>query len=316
MKYQRYPEIEPYNTFELSVSDIHTIYVEEVGNREGKPVIFVHGGPGGGTGMTDRRYFDPAVYRTILFDQRGCGKSHPTAELKENDTWALVSDMERIRTRLGIDTWCVFGGSWGSTLSLTYAIKHPERVKALILRGIFMLRPSELHWFYQEGASHIFPDYWEGYLAPIPLNERDDLIKAYYKRLTSNDEKVRLEAAKAWSTWECATSKLIPNKESIEEAQKDSWALAFARIECHYFVNNGFFPSESWILDNIESIRSIPAVIVQGRYDVVCPMRSAWDLHRKWPEAKLIVSTSSGHSATEAETTEALVEACEQFKGL
>jgi proline iminopeptidase len=316
MPFERYPVIEPYKTFQLPVSDLHTLYVEESGNPQGNPVIFVHGGPGGGTSGVDRRYFDPKAYRIILFDQRGAGKSTPTAELKENDTWSLVADMETIRSHLGIEKWLVFGGSWGSTLSLTYAITHPERVKALVLRGIFMLRKSELIWFYQEGASHIFPDYWEGYLAPIPENERGNLMEAYYKRLTSSDEQTRIEAAKAWSTWECATSKLIPNDDMIQKAQEDTWALAFARIECHYFVNKGFFSSDAWILENIHKIKHIPAVIVQGRYDVVCPMRSAWDLYRKWPEAKLIVTPNSGHSASESETTSHLIAACEEFKTL
>jgi proline iminopeptidase len=316
MSFERYPPIEPYKTFQLPVSDLHTLYVEESGNPDGKPVIFVHGGPGGGTSGVDRRYFDPKAYRIILFDQRGAGKSTPTAELKENDTWALVADMETIRSHLGIDKWLVFGGSWGSTLSLTYAITHPERVKALILRGIFMLRQSELRWFYQDGASHIFPDYWEGYLAPIPENERGNLMEAYYSRLTCPNEEIRMEAAKAWSTWECATSKLIPNMDMIKKAQDDTWALAFARIECHYFVNKGFFSSDEWILENLDKIRDIPTFIVQGRYDVVCPMRSAWDLHRKLPLSKLVVTPNSGHSATETETTSQLIAACEEFKTL
>jgi proline iminopeptidase len=292
------------------------LYVEECGNPQGNAVVFIHGGPGGGIGPGDRRYFDPEIYRIVLFDQRGAGKSTPTAELEGNDTWSLVSDIEAIRSHLKIEKWVVFGGSWGSTLSLTYAISHPDRVKALILRGIFMLRQSELKWFYQDGASNIFPDYWEGYKNVIPKEEQSDYITAYYKRLTSTNEQIRVNAAKAWSTWECATSKLIPNDEMISKAAKDEWALAFARIECHYFINKGFFNSDEWILENVDKIRNIPGFIVQGRYDVVCPAKSAWDLKQKWPEAELVITGNSGHSATEPETTAELVQACEGFKHL
>ncbi|KAI8926476.1 Alpha/Beta hydrolase protein [Entophlyctis helioformis] len=311
-----YPAVEPFKTELLPVSPVHTLYLEQSGNPNGKPVVYLHGGPGGGTSASDRCYFDPAVYRIVVFDQRGSGKSTPSAELDGNDTWSLVADIERSGAHLGIDKWVVFGGSWGSTLALVYAETHPAVVKALILRGIFMLRPSEIKWFYQEGASHLFPDYWDGYLEPIPVEERGDMIKAYYKRLTSPDENVRLTAAKAWSKWECATSKLLVDKEMIAKVDDDVWSLAFARIECHYFVNNGFFESDSWILDNVDKIRHIPAIIVQGRYDVVCPMRSAWDLSKAWPEAKLIVTPDAGHSAREIGNTSRLVEAADAFRTL
>ncbi|KAI8846541.1 Alpha/Beta hydrolase protein [Chytridium lagenaria] len=299
-----YSGVEPYETGFLPVSAIHTIYYEQSGNPEGNPVVYLHGGPGGGCSASDRNYFDPAVYRIILLDQRGSGKSTPPAELKENDTWALI------------EKWVVFGGSWGSTLALTYAIQHTDRVKALVLRGIFTLRKSEIKWFYQEGASHIFPDAWEGYLAPIPEEERGDMITAYYKRLTGDDEDARKNAGKAWSKWEMKTSKLYVDDALIARAENDVWADQFARIECHYFVNKGFFESDSWILDNVHRIRHIPGVIVQGRYDVVCPATTAWDLHKKWPEAKLHLIGDAGHSAKETGITRQLVIACEEFKNL
>eukprot|EP00842_Homolaphlyctis_polyrhiza_P002189 jgi/Hompol1/2971/HPOL_006298-RA len=307
---------QPFKSEHLQVSELHRIYIEQVGNPNGKPVLFVHGGPGGGTSTSDAGYFDPAVYRVILVDQRGAGKSTPTAELEGNDTWSLVADLEKVRLKLGIEKWVVFGGSWGSTLSLTYAISHPESVKALILRGIFLLRPSEIQFFYQDGASHLFADYWDKYLEVIPETERGDLVSAYYKRLTSSDLSVRLAAAKAWSTWECATSKLYVDPQMIAKAESDEWSLAFARIECHYFINNGFFPTNNWILENVHKIRHIPAVIVQGRYDVVCPMRSAWDLSKAWPEAKLHIVPDAGHSAKEKGITAKLVEAANQFRSL
>jgi proline iminopeptidase len=261
-----YPELEPYHHFQLPVSPKHSLYVEESGAKEGKPVLFVHGGPGGGTSGLDRRYFDPKKYRIVLFDQRGSGKSTPHADLEDNSTFTLVEDIEKIRTHLNIDKWVVFGGSWGSTLSLTYAISHPNRVKALILRGIFMLRRSELLWFYQEGASHIFADYFKEYRDHIPVEEQNDLIAAYYVRLTSPDPKIRLDAAKKWSRWEMATSKLEVNHEMVMKADQDAFALAFARIECHYFVNKGFFSSDEWILENLDKIKHIPISITQGRY--------------------------------------------------
>ncbi|WP_373998339.1 prolyl aminopeptidase [Bdellovibrio bacteriovorus] len=311
-----YPSIEPNNSGMLKVSDIHTLYWEECGNPQGKPVVFLHGGPGGGVAPDHRRFFDPKAYRIILFDQRGSGKSTPCAELRENNTWELIKDIETIRTMLKIDKWVVFGGSWGSTLALTYAISHPERVKALVLRGIFLCRPSEIKWFYQEGASEIFPDVWDEYLKPIPVAERGDMVTAYYKRLTHESSEVRLQAAKAWSKWEAATSRLIVDQNAIDEFDDPEYALSFARIECHYFTNNAFFSTNNWILENIEAIRKIPAVIVQGRYDVVCPARSAWDLHKAWPEAKFTIVSDSGHAAAEPGTRSALIEATDSFKHL
>ncbi|MBO9666149.1 MAG: prolyl aminopeptidase [Bdellovibrio sp.] len=304
-----YPVIEPYNKGFLKVSEIHNLYYEEVGNPKGKPVVFLHGGPGGGIATDHRRFFDPKVYRIILFDQRGSGQSTPCAELRENTTWDLVKDTERMREHFGIDKWVVFGGSWGSTLALAYAITHPERVKALVLRGIFLCRPSEIKWFYQEGASNIFPDVWDEYLKPIPVNERHDMVTAYYKRLTHTDANVRLEAAKAWSKWEAATSRLFVDKASIEEFDDPDYALSFARIECHYFTNNAFFETNNWLLENVNKIRHIPGFIVQGRYDVVCPATSAWELHKVWPEAKLQIIDDAGHAAAEPGTRSALIEA-------
>lgn len=311
-----YPVIEPYNKGMLKVSEIHTLYWEECGNPNGRPVVFLHGGPGGGVAPDHRRFFDPQAYRIILFDQRGSGQSTPCAELRENSTWDLVKDIETIREMLKIDTWVVFGGSWGSTLALTYAITHPERVKALVLRGIFLCRPSEIQWFYQEGASQIFPDVWDEYLKPIPENERHDLVAAYYKRLTHKNADIRLEAAKAWSKWEAATSRLIVDPKAVDEFDDPEYALSFARIECHYFTNNAFFATNNWILENIQKIRHIPGVIVQGRYDVVCPAKSAWELHKAWPEAKFTIIPDSGHAAAEPGTRSALIEATDSFKNL
>ncbi len=311
-----YSGIEPYNEFNLNVSTLHKIHVEESGNPNGKPVIFLHGGPGGGIEPLYRQYFNPEKWRIIIFDQRGCGKSTPHAELNENTTWDLVDDIEKIREYLGIQNWVVFGGSWGSTLSMSYAIKHPSRCKGLILRGIFMLRKKEINWFYQEGASYIYPDAWEYYLAPIPEAERGDLVAAYYKRLTSADDEVRIEAAKAWSIWEASTSKLFQSGDYLHHFEDSSIAEAFARIECHYFTNGGFFDTDEWILENINQIRHIPTVIVQGRYDVVCPMISAWDLHRKFPEADFHVVQDAGHSMTEAGITSKLVENTDKYSEL
>lgn len=308
-----YPSIEPYFQGTLQVSSLHTLYYEESGNPEGKPVVFLHGGPGGGSIPIYRQFFNPAQWRVILFDQRGCGKSTPHAELTNNTTWDLVSDIEKLRSHLSIPTWTVFGGSWGSTLALTYAQTHPTHCSGLILRGIFMLRAKEINWFYQSGASYIFPDAWEGYLAPIPEAERDNLVAAYYKRLTSDDPKIRQTAARAWSIWEASTSKLVPDESLVERFGSGSFANAFARIECHYFINKGFFEDENQLLNNVDRIRHIPAVIVQGRYDVVCPMTSAWDLHRVWPEADLTVVADAGHSATEPGIKSALVEAADRF---
>jgi proline iminopeptidase len=310
---QLYPEIKPYNIFSLKVSDLHTIHVEESGNPNGKPVVFLHGGPGGGIEPVYRQYFDPDIWRIIIFDQRGCGKSLPHAELEENTTWELVSDIEKIRKYLKIDKWAVFGGSWGSTLSLSYSIMHPERCEALILRGIFMLREKEIRWFYQEGCSYIYPDAWEKYIEPIDPSDRGDMVSAYYRHLTSKDMNVRLKAAKAWSIWEASTSKLYLNEKSLHHFENDNVADAFARIECHYFINKGFFEYDGWLLDQIDKIRHIPAVIIQGRYDVVCPMISAWDLHREWPEAKFHVVQDAGHSMTEEGIRSKLIEYTNYF---
>ncbi len=294
-----YPAIEPRRTGMLPVSDLHTVYWEESGNPGGIPVVFVHGGPGAGCDPVHRCFFDPERYRIVLFDQRGSGRSTPHAELRENTTWDLVADMERIRELLGIDRWVVFGGSWGSTLGLAYAETHPERTLGLILRGIFLLRDKEIRWFYQSGCDTIFPDAWEDYLAPIPAEERGDLVRAYHARLTSEDPAVRLAAAQAWSIWEARTSKLLVSEDMIDKYGADDFALAFARIECHYFVHRGFFSRDDQLLANIGKVRHLPAVIVQGRYDVVCPMMSAWDLHRAWPEAEFKVVPDAGHSAFE-----------------
>ena len=308
-----YPEIEPHSTGTLRVSSLHSIYYEESGNPDGKPVVFLHGGPGGGTDPKQRRFFDPQAYRIVLFDQRGCGQSTPHAELRENTTWDLVADMERLRNHLAIDRWQVFGGSWGSTLALAYAQTHPRRVSELVLRGIFLLRRAELLWFYQDGANHLFPDAWEAFLAPIPSAERGDLMKAYHRRLTSDDPATRLEAARAWSVWEASTSFLLQRPDYIANAAGDDFALAFARIEAHYFVHRGFLEREQQLIENVGRLRHIPSVIVQGRYDVVCPMASAWQLHRAWPEAELVVVPDAGHSAFEPGILEALVAATDRF---
>ncbi|MEM0981808.1 MAG: prolyl aminopeptidase [Cyanobacteria bacterium P01_H01_bin.58] len=311
-----YPPIEPHTINHLSVSDLHTLYIEESGNPKGKPVVFLHGGPGGGTIPLYRQFFDPTQWRIILFDQRGCGQSKPHAELTDNTTWHLVADIEKIRQHFGIEQWVVFGGSWGSTLAIAYAQTHPERCLGLILRGIFTLRPEEIQWFYQSGASYLFPDAWETYLAPIPVAERDDLLAAYYRRLTHADPAVQLEAAKAWSIWEASTSKLIPDISLVERFGEDDFAIAFARIECHYFTHGGFFEHPDQLLKQAERLRQIPGVIVQGRYDVVCPMKTAWELHRVWPEADLRIIANAGHSATEVGTIDALIEASDRFAQL
>lgn len=310
---QLYPPIEPYHSTSLPVSNLHTLYIEEVGNPDGKPVVFLHGGPGGGINGIYRQFFNPQQWRVVLFDQRGCGKSTPHAELEENNTWQLIEDIEKIRTHLGIDRWTVFGGSWGSTLALAYSQTYPERCSGLILRGIFTLRHKEIQWFYQEGASFLYPDAWEHYLAPIPVDERDDLVAAYYRRLTSNDPTVRIAAARAWSVWEASTSKLVPDAGLIDHFGEDEFAVAFARIECHYFMNRGFFEQDDQLLKNVDRIRHIPGVIVQGRYDVVCPATTAWELHRAWPEARFVMVQEAGHSATEPGISSALVEATDEF---
>jgi proline iminopeptidase len=311
-----YPAIKPYNTGFLPVSDGHELYFEESGNPKGKPAVFLHGGPGGGTDPKMRRFFDPKRYRIVLFDQRGSGKSRPHAGLEANTTWDLVEDTERLRKHLGIEKWLVFGGSWGSTLALAYAETHPDRVTELVLRGIFMLRRSELEWFYQnpQGAAQIYPDLWEEYVGEIPEAERSDMMSAYYKRLTSPDPAVLNRAATAWSVWEGATSYLRINPEYVARFREDAaFAAAFARIECHYFVNKGFLKSDTQLLDEVGRIRHIPGVIVQGRYDMVCPVRSAWDLHKAWPEADLRIVGEAGHSAFEPGITSELIAATDRF---
>lgn len=309
-----YPPLEPNRTGMLPVSGGHTIYWEESGNPKGKPVVFLHGGPGGGSEPKQRRFFDPAVYRIVLFDQRGCGKSTPFASLDDNTTWDLVSDIEALRTHLSIDKWQVFGGSWGSTLALAYAQKHPERVTELVLRGIFLLRKQEIDWFYQRGCSAIFADAWEEYYQHIPEAERGDLMRAYHRRLIDPDEKVRIEAARRWSQWEGRTSYHDPNPDMIARTGEEQFAIAFARIECHYFMNHGWFRNENQLLEDVSKIRHIPTVIVQGRYDVVCPMESAWALHRAFPEAELKLVGDAGHSAHEPGNVHELVSATDRFR--
>jgi proline iminopeptidase len=312
-----YPPIEPFERGRLKVSPPHELYYEQCGNPHGEPAVFLHGGPGGGLIPAYRQFFDPQNYRVVLFEQRGSGRSTPHASVEDNTTWHLVADIERLRERMGIERWLVFGGSWGSSLALAYAQTHPDRVTALVLRGIFLCREKEIRWFYQEGegTSAIFPDVWEEYVRIIPPAERGDMLRAYHRRLMSNDEATQLEAARAWSIWEGSTSKLLPDAELIEHAGEPQFALALARIECHYFVNNAFFESDNYLLENINKIHNIPAVIVQGRYDVVCPMMSAWDLHRAWPEAELKIIPDAGHSATEPGISSALVEATDGFRG-
>ena len=299
-----FPPLEPYRTGTLTVAELtadqcHTLYFEESGNPEGKPVVLLHGGPGGGSRPVYRQYFDPSVWRIVLFDQRGCGRSTPHGSLEKNTTWDLVADIEKLRSHLGIEQWTVVGGSWGSTLALAYAETHPDRCLGLVLRGIFMLRPQEIRWFYQEGASFIFPDYWEKYVAPIPPEERGDLVGAYYKRLTGDDLVEREAAAIAWSVWEGSTCSLLPDVEHQGEVADPTFAAAFSRIECHYFVNNGFLETENWLLDHVDRIRHIPGVIVQGRYDIVCPVQTAWELHRAWPEAAFHLIDDAGHAMDE-----------------
>ncbi|KKJ01123.1 prolyl aminopeptidase [Prochlorothrix hollandica] len=311
-----YPPLEPYDQGMLPVSDRHTLYFEQCGNPQGKAVVFLHGGPGGGIQPLYRQFFDPDRWRVVLFDQRGCGRSTPHAELRDNTTWDLVADIERLREHLGLETWVVFGGSWGSTLALAYGQTHPDRCQGLILRGIFMLRPQEIHWFYQSGANAIFPDAWEHYLQPIPPDERDDLLHAYYRRLISDDPEIQGEAARAWAVWEGRTSKLLPDPQLQIKFNETAFALAFARIECHYFVHGGFFEEPDQLLRRVDRIRQIPGVIIQGRYDVVCPAVSAWDLHRAWPEAAFHLVADAGHAATEPGILSALVETTDLFAAL
>ncbi|MCL7462771.1 prolyl aminopeptidase [Pseudomonas sp. NW5] len=307
-----YPDIKPYARHSLAVDGQHTLYVDESGSPDGLPVLFVHGGPGAGCDASSRRWFDPSLYRIVTFDQRGCGRSTPHASLENNTTAHLIADIEQIRAQLDIERWVLFGGSWGSTLSLAYAQAHPERVLALILRGIFLCRPQEIHWFYQSGASRLFPDYWEDYLAPIPPEEQDDLLGAYYRRLTGSDQIAQMQAAKAWSVWEGRTATLRPNHEVVERFADPHRALSIARIECHYFTHQAFLAPDQ-LLQHMPRIAHLPGVIVHGRYDVVCPLDNAWALHKAWPGSELLIIRDAGHAAAEAGITDALIRASDRI---
>ena len=309
-----YPEIEPFDAGTLAVDERHTLHYEQCGNPRGKPVVILHGGPGAGCGPKMRRFHDPEHYRIVLFDQRGSGRSTPHADLAANTTWDLVADIEKLREQLDIPRWQVFGGSWGSTLALAYGQAFPARVTELVLRGIFLLRRWELEWFYQQGASRLFPEAWDRYLELIPEVERGDLISAYHRRLTSADEGLRLAAARAWSVWEASTSLLHPDEAFIRSHEDPHFALSFARIESHYFVHGGFFDVEDQLLRDAHRLHGIAGTIVHGRYDVVCPVQNAWDLHKAWPEARLEITRTAGHSAFEPENTDALVRATDGYR--
>lgn len=304
-----YPEIEPYAYGWLPTGTPHEVYYEEIGAKTGRPAVVLHGGPGGAINPTMRRFFDPHRWRVTLFDQRGCGRSRPNGLLEQNDTWALVDDIERLREHAGVERWAVFGGSWGSTLALAYAARHPERVSALILRGVFLLTRRELDWFYRDGASMIYPDGWEKFLGPIPVAERGDILGAYHRRLTHPDAAVRLAAAQAWSRWEGDAISIRGPEARPEKFDEDEFSLAFARIECHYFLNGGFLEEDGWLLKQVDRLRRIPCWIVQGRFDVVTPMEAAWKLKGAWPEAKLEVVWDAGHASTEPGIVDALVRA-------
>ena len=307
-----YPPIEPFESGRLDVGDGHSLYWERCGTRGAKPVVFLHGGPGAGCSPDHRRQFDPERYDILLFDQRGCGRSLPYAELEANTTWHLVADIERLRAMIGVERWMVFGGSWGSTLALAYAQTHPERVTELVLRGIFTLRRAELLWYYQEGASWMFPDKWERFLAPIPPEERGDLMAAYRRRLVHPDPAVQRQAARAWSLWEGETITLLPNQGYTDQFGDEHYALAFARIENHYFVHEGFF-EEGQLIRDAHRLKPIPGVIIQGRYDIATPPKTAWDLHKAWPEAKFIMVPDAGHAVSEPGITHHLIEATDAF---
>lgn len=309
---QLYPEIEPYHEFQLKVSELHTLWAEECGNPSGIPVVFLHGGPGAACEPFQRRFFDPEKYRIILFDQRGCGRSTPHAELAENTTQHLITDIETLREHLEIEKWLVFGGSWGSTLALAYAQAHMDCVTGLILRGIFLCRSRDIQWFYQDGASYIYPDLWQNYISVIAENERDDLVSAFYKRLTSNDKDIQLEAARAWSIWEGSTSNLNSKASVMDHFSDPHTALSLARIECHYFINNSFMRNKQ-LLEDAHKLQALPGVIVHGRYDIVCPVEQAFELNQVWPTSELHITPNSGHSATEAENVDALVTATQKF---
>lgn len=311
-----YAPIEAYQTGFLQVDEEHNLYWEESGNPDGKPILFIHGGPGIGTHPNNRRFFDPAHYRIILFDQRGCGKSTPFSSLNNNTTWHLVEDIEKLRQHLKLDEWVLFGGSWGSTLALSYAIKHPECVSGMILRGIYLCRPKDISWYYQEGVSQLFPDVWENYIAPIPPDERHDFVSAFYKRLTSSDSNERKAAAISWSGWEGATSKLEFDPALYASFTQDDSADAIARIECHYFIHNTFFDSDNWILENLQPIKHIPCEIVHGRYDMPCLFEGAWQLSQLLPESTLHIIPNAGHASTEPGILDALIKATDAFRGL
>ena len=307
-----FPAIRPYQTHRLKVTAPHVLYVEESGNPEGIPVLFIHGGPGGGTRTTDRCFFDPDKYRIILFDQRGSGQSTPHARLEDNNTAALIEDIETIRNKLGIDRWAVFGGSWGSTLGLAYAEQYPQLVRGLILRGIFLCRDEDIHWFYQQGASQVFPDYWEQYLQVIPEAERGDMLAAYYARLTGENEIERMAAAKAWSVWEGRCATLPANEALVDHFANPHMAMAMARIEAHYFINKAFLEPNQ-LTDNAYKLKDIPGTIVHGRYDMVCPVNQAFALSAAWPEARLKIIADAGHSSSEPGITDALISATESL---
>jgi proline iminopeptidase len=303
-----YPEIRPYHSEQLGVDEIHSLHIEQVGNRDGLPALFLHGGPGAGCEPYHRRFFDPERYRVVLFDQRGAGRSTPHAELRNNTTWDLVADIEKIREHLGIERWLVFGGSWGSTLALAYAQMYPERVAALVVRGVFLCRPHEIAWFYQQGTSRLFPDYWQDFVAPIDPGERDDLLGAYYRVLTGSDELRRLAAAKAWSVWEGRTATLLPDERVASHFAQARVALSMARIECHYFKQDAFLRPNQ-LLEDAVKLAGIPGVIVHGRYDVICPVENAWELHQAWSGSELSIIADAGHSAAEPGIRARLVEA-------
>ncbi|RLC10439.1 MAG: prolyl aminopeptidase [Deltaproteobacteria bacterium] len=309
-----YPEIEPYKTGMLRVSDLHELYFEECGNPDGKPVVYLHGGPGAGCSANFRRYFDPSSYRIILFDQRGCGRSTPHASLIENTTWHSVADMETLRGHLKIEKWQVFGGSWGSCLAMAYAQTHPDRATELVLRGLFTLRRTELLWFYQDGASHVYPDIWESFLVPIPQDERDDLMSAYYKRLTGDDKQTQIECARAWALWEGSTLSLWPDPAREANFGEDDFALAFARIECHYFINGGFFETDDQIIRDLHKIKHIPCCLIQGRFDMCTPVRTAWDIHKAWPDAEFRLVGDAGHAGSEPGIIHELINATDHFR--
>lgn len=309
-----YPEIEPYAFGHLDVGDGHSLYWERVGTKGAKPAVFLHGGPGGGFSSVHRRMFDPARYDILLFDQRGCGKSTPHANLEANTTWDLVADIERMREMVGAEKWQVFGGSWGSTLALAYSQTHPEHVSELIVRGIYTLTKPELDWYYQFGVSEMFPDKWERFIAPIPEAERGDMIAAYRKRLVDPDRDVRLAAAKSWSIWEGETITLLPEPSTSDQFGEDEFALAFARIENHFFTHKGWL-EEGQLIRDAGKLVGIPGVIIHGRYDMPCPMRTAWDLHHAWPGSELKIIEGAGHAFSEPGILDELIRATDKFAG-